>query len=184
MPFDAGGVVVEPVVGEVRGYRWWRLTGSWLTSPWRGDIRWGRNDNVASCLGRRWLLRWKPHGVPHERGIPETDCSCGFYAMLQAPVEGVDGPGCWPLNPSLSGGPIALVFGVVRGCGRVVLGQYGWRAERAQVDALYVPVARTPTDGLVAVAQFYGAPIYRDLDAMCEERGPDDWTMDLAASAA
>lgn len=184
MPFDAGGIVAEPVVGEVRGYRWWRLTGSWLTSPWRGDIRWGRHDNVASCLGRRWLLRWKPHGVPHDRGIPETDCSCGFYAMLRAPVEGVDGPGCWPLNPSLSGGPIALVFGVVRGCGRVVLGQYGWRAERAQVDALYVPVSRTPTDGLVAVSQSYGAPIYRDLDAMCEERGPDDWTMDLATSAA
>jgi hypothetical protein len=184
MPFDAGGVVVEPVVGEVRGYRWWRSTGGSLTSPWRGDVRWGRDDNLASCLGRRWLLRWKPHGVPHDRGIPETDCSCGFYAMDQAPVVGLDGPGCWPLNPSLSGGPISLVFGVVRGSGRVILGQQGWRAERARVDALYVPVPRTPADGLVAASEWYEAPIYRDLGAMCDERGPDAWTMDLAASAA
>jgi hypothetical protein len=104
--------------------------------------------------------------------------------MLQAPVEGVDGPGCWPLNPTLSGGPIALVFGVVRGSGRVVLGQYGWRAARAQVDALYVPPTRTPGDLLIAAAESYRAPIYRDLDALSEERGPDAWTMDLAASAA
>jgi hypothetical protein len=104
--------------------------------------------------------------------------------MLQAPAEGVDGPGCWPLNPSLSGGPIALVFGVVRGSGRVVLGQYGWRAERARVDALFVPPSRTPFDLLRTAAESYGAPIYRDLGALCEERGPDAWTMDLARSAA
>jgi hypothetical protein len=184
MPFDAGGVVAEPVVGAVRGFRWWRLTGSWLTSPWRGDVRWGRNDNVATCLGRRWLLRWKPHGVPHDRGVPETECSCGFYAMLRAPGDGVDAPGCWPLNPALSGGPIALVFGVVRGAGRVVVGQYGWRAERACIDALYVPPSRTPADPLTAAAASYGVPIYRDLGSLCSERGPDDWTIDLARSAA
>jgi len=183
MPFD-GGVVAEPVVGAIRGFRWWRLTGTWLTSPWRGDVRWGREENLATCLGRRWLLRWKPHGVPHERGVPETECSCGFYAMLHAPVEGADGPGCWPLNPSLSGGPIALVFGVAAGSGRVVLGQFGWRAERARIDALYVPSSRTPIEMLAAAAESYEVPIYRDLDDLCEERGPDEWTMDLARSAA
>ena len=183
MRFDAGSVA-EPIVGAVRGFRWWRLTGTWLTSPWRGDVRWTREDNVASCLGRRWLLRWKQHGVPHDRGVPEPECSCGFYAMLQAPAEGVESPGCWPLNPSLSAGPIALVFGVVKGSGRVILGEYGWRSEHAKVDALYVPPARTPSDLLLDVAETYGADIYRDLPAMCEERGPDSLTMDLARLSA
>jgi hypothetical protein len=103
--------------------------------------------------------------------------------MLQAPADGVDSPGCWPLNPSLSGGPIALVFGVVRGTGRIILGQYGWRAEHARVDSLYVPRTRTLSDPLASAAESYGAPIYRDLVALCGERGPDPLTMDLAASA-
>jgi hypothetical protein len=181
MPFDAGGA--EPLVGAVRGFRWWRLTGSWLSSPWRGDVHWTREDNVASCLGRRWLLHWKQHGVPHDRGVPASECSCGFYGMLQSPADGVDSPGSWPLNPSLSGGPITLVFGVVRGTGRIILGQYGWRAEHARVDALYVPQARALSDPLARIAQAYGAPIYRDLVALCGERGPDPFTMDLAESA-
>jgi len=179
MPFDPE-TVTEPIVGAVRGFRWWRLTGNQLTSPWRGDIRWAREANVASCLGRRWLLRWKQHGVPHERGVPEPECSCGFYAMLQAPADGVDSPGCWPLNPSLSGGPIALVFGVVKGSGRVILSEFGWRAEHATVDALYVPPSRTPSDPLRSVADGYGASIYRDLPTLTYERGPDALTRELA----
>ena len=172
------------VVGAIRGFRWWRLSGSWLISPWRGDVRWTREDNLASCLGRRLLLRWKQHGLPHERGIPEADCSCGFYAMLQAPIDGWNVPGSWPLNPSLSGGPISLVFGVCQGFGRVILGEYGWRAQHARVDALYVPASRTPTDLVRGASEAYDAPIYRDLDSLRAERGPDDWTMDLARGAA
>jgi hypothetical protein len=103
--------------------------------------------------------------------------------MLQAPADGVASPGCWPLNPSLSGGPIALVFGVVRGTGRIILGQYGWRAEHARVDAIYVPQTRTLSDPLARTAEAYGAPIYRDLMGLCSERGPDPMTMDLAESA-
>jgi hypothetical protein len=184
MRSDAGGVEAEPIVGAVRGFRWWRLADERLTSPWRGDVRWTPEANIAACLGRRWLLRWKEHGVPHARGIPETECSCGFYAMLDAPRKGVDAPGSWPLNPSLSGGPISLVFGTVRGSGRVVLARYGWRAERAQVDALYVPPSRTPPGPLLDVSDIYEAPIYRDLLALSAERGPDRWTMDLAQNAA
>jgi hypothetical protein len=37
---------------------------------------------------------------------------------------------------------------------------------------------------LVAASEWYEAPIYRDLGGMCDERGPDAWTMDLATSAA
>jgi hypothetical protein len=170
----------EPLVGAIRGFRWWRLSGSWLTSPWRGEFRWARDGNAASCLGRRLLLRWRPHGVPHGRGIPESACSCGFYAMLQAPIDGVEAPVTWPLNPSLSGGPISLVFGAVRGTGRVILGEYGWRAERARVDALYLPPWRHPSEPFQTVADAYDVPIYQDLRTLSEERGPDAWTRDLA----
>jgi hypothetical protein len=180
MPSNGGVGGAEPIVGAVRGFRWWRINGSWLISPWRGDVRWARDDNVASCLGRRWFLRWKEHGGHHERGVPDPECSCGFYAMLRTPSDGIDPPGCWPLNPSLSGGPVSLVFGAVRGSGRVILGEYGWRAEHAQVDALYVPLSRTTSGAIEIVAESYRAPIYRDLPTLCDERGPDTLTMDLA----
>ncbi len=75
------------------------------------------------------------------------------------------------------------MFGVVRGSGRVILGQYGWRAEHARVDALYVPQTRALSGPLASTAAAYGAPIYRDLIALCGERGPDAFTMDLAESA-
>jgi hypothetical protein len=182
MRIDPGSA--EPLVGAIRGFRWWRVSGRWLTSPWRGDVRWARDDNAAACLGRRWLLRWSAHSVPHERGIPESACSCGFYAMLQAPIDGVETPVTWPLNPSLSGGPISLVFGAVQGTGRVILGEYGWRAERARVDALYLPHWRRSSEPLETVADAYGVPIYQDLRSLSEERGPDAWTRDLARLAS
>jgi hypothetical protein len=75
------------------------------------------------------------------------------------------------------------VFGVVRGSGRIILGQYGWRAEHARVDSLYVPQTRALPDPLASTADAYGAPIYRDLIALCGERGPDPLTMELAKSA-
>jgi len=170
----------EPLIGAIGGFRWWRVSGRWLTSPWRGDVRWERDGNAASCLGRRWLLRWRPHGVLHARGIPESGCSCGFYAMLQAPTDAVEMQSAWPLNPSLSGGPISLVFGAVRGTGRVVLGEYGWRAERARVDALYLPPSRGASERFETVAETYGVPIYRDLGELAREHGPDAWTRELA----
>jgi hypothetical protein len=175
---------VEPIVGPIRGFRWWRVTGSSLASPWRGDLRWAPDDNKASCLGRRWLHRWKQSDVPHERGVPESGCSCGFYGLLDPPDRRWDGPSSWPLSVSLSGGPISLVFGVIAGSGRVLLAQHGWRAERARVDALFVPRSRTPSNQLLEVVEAYGTPLYRDLDELYEERGPDPLTVDLAGLPA
>jgi hypothetical protein len=178
MPVGPWGV--EPVIGSIRGFRWWRLSGTWLASPWRGDVRWSPDGTFATCLGRRWLLRCSSDLATHERGVPARDCSCGFYAMLQAPTNGVDVPGSWPLNPSLSGGPMSLVFGTVRGSGRVLLGEHGWRAERADVDALYIPPSRIPSDPLETAAATYKVRVYDDLGELCEERGPEAWVMDLA----
>lgn len=167
---------VVPIVGSVRGFRWWRLSGSAdLLSPWRGPVRWGPEENEASCLARRGVFGWKTARAPHPRGCPATACECGFYALHALPCrnEGTD-RAVWEIDSATSGGHHGLVLGIVAGYGRVLIGTEGWRARFGRILALYAgPTVTGHTRELGAAAATYRVPLYRDLDAIVSEWGPD-----------
>jgi hypothetical protein len=166
-----------PLVGSVRGFRWWRLgSGLDLLSPWRGPVRWSPGENEATCLGRRGMLGWKTSKAPHPMGSPSAGCECGFYALHSLP-ELNEGPGrsIWEIDADSSGGRHGLVLGVVEGYGRVLIGTAGWRSRFGRVLALF---SASELDGhhrapLADVAARYHVPLYRSLPAMASEWGPD-----------
>jgi hypothetical protein len=169
--------VTAPLVGSVRGYRWWRVGATIdLLSPWRGPVRWQPGENEAACLGRRVMFGWRSAKRPHPRGCPEVGCECGFYGLHSVPeLNDTPGRSIWELDAVSSGGRHGLVLGVVEGYGRVLIGTEGFRAHFGRILALYaaaeVPDAhRVPLDD---VAARYGIPRYRDLEAMAGEWGPD-----------
>jgi hypothetical protein len=170
-----------PIVGSVRGFRWWRLSGSAkLLSPWRGPVCWRAGQNEASCLARRGMIGWRMSRTPHPQGCPATRCECGFYALHSLPeLNGGFDRAIWEIDTATSGGRHGLVLGIVAGYGRVLFGTQGWRARFAQILALYAgPTVTDHTREMGAAAAEYGVPLYRDLDAIVSEWGPDRTLVD------
>jgi len=167
---------VVPIVGSVRGFRWWRLSGAAeLLSPWRGPVRWDPGENEASCLARRGMFGWKTSRAPHPRGCPSTRCECGFYALHSIPQlnEGLD-RAIWEIDTASSGGRHGLVLGIAAGYGRVLIGTEGWRARFGRILALFAgPLVTNHTRELGIAAAAYQVPLYRDLDSFVQEWGPD-----------
>jgi hypothetical protein len=159
----------DSFVGEIRGYRWWRVSPrGWLRSAWHCKGRWVVGDNVARCLRPD---RGRSH---HAEGSPNLDCSCGFYALHDIPRASPEElcPG-WKIAATSSGTSYGLVFGVVAAHGHILIGTTGWRAEIARIAALYMGPEGRKTARLNAAARRYQVPVYRDLDALEAEWGPE-----------
>jgi hypothetical protein len=168
----------EPIVGSLRGFRWWRLSGDGgLLSPWRGPVRWGPGENEASCLARRGTFGfgWKMSRAPHPRGCPATRCECGFYALHALPSMNDElDRAIWEIDSATSGGRHGLVLGVAAGYGRTLVGTQGWRARFGRIVALYAgPFVVGQRRDVEDTAASYGVPLYRNLEAMVSEWGPD-----------
>jgi hypothetical protein len=166
----------EPIVGSVRGFRWWRLSADTeLLSPWRGPVRWKHGENEASCLARQGMFGWRMSRAPHPRGCPATACECGFYALHALPSPNGDlDRAIWEIDTATSGGRHGLVLGIVAGYGRVLIGTAGWRSQFARILALFAgPTVTDHTRQLGAAAATYEVPLYRDLDVLVSEWGPD-----------
>lgn len=168
---------VLPLIGSVRGFRWWLVgAGVDLLSPWRGPFRWDPGENEATCLGRRGVFGWKMSKVPHPQGSPSTQCECGFYGLHSLPeLNEEPGRSIWEIDADTSGGRHGLVLGVVEGYGRVLIGTAGWRARFGRILALYSAseAGAVPQHPLADVAARYEVPLYRNLEALATEWGPD-----------
>jgi hypothetical protein len=166
-----------PVVGSVRGYRWWRLGATTdLYSPWRGPIRWDPGENEAQCLGRRGMFGWKGAKAPHPRGSPEVRCECGFYGLHSIPeLNESPGRSIWEIDADSSGGRHGLVLGVIEGYGRVLIGTAGWRARFGRILALYsgAEFLDRHRPSVVETASRYDVPLYQSLRGLTSEWGPD-----------
>lgn len=156
---------------DLRGYRWWRVgLGGWLRSPWQGRMRWRPGFNEASCRAHRTMVDRAARRLGHPEPIPADVCRCGFYAMHDLPDEGR-----WPglpfeLRLESSGCRHSLIFGVARAAGGVLLGRNGWRAQRAEVVALFA--GQDPVVNIGRLSERYGVPVYRTIDALATEWGP------------
>jgi hypothetical protein len=85
----------------------------------------------------------------------------------------------WQIDTATSGGRHGLVLGVVAGYGRVLIGTEGWRARFGRVLALFAgPTVTNHTREMGVAAAAYGVPLYRDLDAIVSEWGPDRTVVD------
>lgn len=126
-PYGGAGNIVVP--GFLRGYRCWRLDASELElyplhvnlGPWR------------ECKLRAYCSSDPNHPAP------QASCSCGIYATYESEGYSYQLPNFW----SYYVGPGAhIVHGSIKAAGRIILGDSGFRAERAEVEALWGPGAR------------------------------------------
>lgn len=76
-----------------------------------------------------------------------------------------------------------LVFGIAVASGRVILAERGWRAEFAEVVALY-SAAHTRHRSLTLAGGRYGVPVVDDLDALVGEWAPDATAFELMRRSA
>lgn len=141
------------VVGTLRGYRTWRVgrtsDGSLpLTAVTRREMTWNP-VTTATCAA-------PPEETFGPHPAPASGCSCGLYGWYRP-----DDTAILPGN----------VFGVVEASGRVLLGDRGFRAERARVRAVVTRRRRVAAACRAAGIEVY--PRKRDLIAAWP---PDDMT--------
>jgi hypothetical protein len=145
------GRVSDLVVGDLRGYRRWKVFDSGYLASTFMFHAYASGTEVASCI-------LAPEGVDHP--APVVDCTCGLYAYYRATT--VAPPWRHPIVPPVVGQP----FGVVTVAGRVILGTRGMRAERMTIHALVTKDA--------ALGERYGVPIYRSRKALLYDYPPQD----------
>lgn len=114
------------IPAEIRGYRMWtyhRSSGPLLRAVAMG-YEWLRGVNRATCA------------YDHEHKPPVKDCrrtghGCGFYGWHTGFPDGFEDPVKYP------------VLGVIRVSGRIILGTKGFRAEKAEIEALAPAIPRS-----------------------------------------
>lgn len=134
------------VVGEVRGYRAWRLSSSGQLGSLAGDHLWLSATDEATCL------MWQTEHLRMDHPAPFTGCTCGLYAYYRPTTV-----------PPVKG----QVFGVVSVAGRVILATRGMKAERMTIRAL---VTDCP-----ALGEQYGVPIYPSRKALLSDFPPQGY---------
>jgi hypothetical protein len=166
---SGGGLVVTPgrsftpgvdgfsdelpvVAGSVTGYRWWTIPAPDLDgSPAHADDEWdpGREARLRGA----WA-DWQPevnHAVclanpngppPHDPGLlPALSCGCGYWAYWGAQRHELGRQGCLP------------VFGVIKAWGRTRVGPHGFRAAKARILAVHLPLTIGNLEHMAAEAE-------------------------------
>ncbi|MGZ4665461.1 MAG: hypothetical protein ACXV5Q_10555 [Frankiaceae bacterium] len=111
----AAGFSGEPalVPGELRGFRLFRVRDGKLF-PLAVDrmVAWSPDTERAACV------RSTTHAAP------DRDCQCGIYGWY---------------HPSDAGGVLGAVPAVIAASGRTILGDSGFRAAAARIEAVALP---------------------------------------------
>lgn len=133
---DYSSTETTMVPGALRGYRTWRLSGQGLVAVAK-NYNWFAGVNVASC-----------HRHPNN-AAPCQDCSCGLYAK-HGPAQVVAEFGT------------DNTIGTIKAYGKVVLGTAGFRAEKAEIESIYLP-PRLATYAASFLADLYNVPVFTSL---------------------
>jgi hypothetical protein len=151
-------------LGRVAGARNWRVA----TTLWArmGGLLWAHAILEPWPTGKEYEATCVATPDEEDHVPPAAGCSCGVWAffhpsLLAASSYGLEDP--------------RHVSGVVGAAGEVELGEIGWRAQRATVQAIFadgVPDEMLPVSRQ-EIAQAYDIPIIgRDeYEAFCESRG-------------
>lgn len=152
------------VPGELRGYRMWNRHGRQLAATNLPHGSWDVQQ-TAECRRLLALYSWseKQDHVPHR--APNDKCSCGIYGWYR------------PTTTRLHQGD---VFGVIAVSGRVLLGDYGFRAEHARILAVVPEPTDTSDASLLELASFarhwiaQGVQVFGTREELLEAFPPDD----------
>lgn len=170
--YCGGGDAGRPLVaGTLRGFRTWRPARRWtrvpegalpLTAVTRRHIIW--TPTLRACCSPPWIApRHREPMLPSDHKAPFVGCRCGIYAWYQPDDTGILHAG---------------VFGAVEASGVILLGDRGFRAERARVVAIVTRSRRVGT----ACAEA-GIAVYRHRRDLLRDHPPHDVGSLLADSA-
>jgi hypothetical protein len=174
------------VVGEVIGFRQWRVGSELELRSGNAAHAWTPGANTARCEPSALAMPVRPHSV-----VPAKDCHCGLYA-LHSPSSFWYGPRAERSLFSLAVGEGLYVAGVVAAWGRLEVHHSGFRAEHAQLVAIAVPdsrrdallakaiardyrVPQVPQDQLEQVASEFGTLVSAELRPEKPPQGEDYW---------
>ncbi len=135
---------VPDAIGPIIGWRAWRVERianvAILQSVVYDEVPWPP---------RRYLVATCPGEDESDHVVPEENCTCGIYAARDRPTL-ID------MRYGDYGPADIKVIGEVGLSGKVIVGQYGYRASKARPLRLYVPRMLWR---LVADLEHYGVPI-------------------------
>lgn len=144
-------------MGGMRGLRVWRLYGtSRLHALWRYSYIWQPGENVAECdrdvrisIGyqddkQQRRYNYRITNVTYEpnyehAGVVDENCQCGFYAFTSNESRGSAESIVRMANLGYYLTPQRFVFGVINGWGKTLVGESGFRSEKAEIVALWTP---------------------------------------------
>jgi hypothetical protein len=141
----------EPLVGEIRALRTFRVDDEGTLLPLYSNGAWYDGVNTATCS--------PPTGDHHRRGshqVPASDCECGFYGY--GTVEAAE-----------QNRHARYVRAVVSCWGGVIAGTQGVRAEHARIDAIWLHPEAPRWLRLRVGVRYPSARIYAAADAMVAE---------------
>lgn len=160
---------VDFAVGEVRGFREWRVDTRGVLFPLSHSGDWlpGENSAVCKCYPGREVL-------PEREGEDWKERSERVKAWKESPhfKEGTHGfYAYWDGETGSYAGGKPVVSGVIDGYGEVLIGTKGFRAMKARIVALAVE----PHDGMWELSPFVvqrieanypGVPLFQSSLAM------------------
>lgn len=95
---------------------------------------WGLGKNIARCVS-----------LHHTSGIPNKACHCGFYALNR--------------TYALPYATTTSIRGTVALSGKVLVGEFGYRAEKAEIHSLKVNLFTIWKPSVRKAAKYYGVPL-------------------------
>lgn len=155
----------DMAVGEIYGYRWWRMNvpasfAGFIDAPKRephisaltgaNNHGWGagRQEAVCSVYGL-YPYGYNPEYAvdpvlarPHEPPEIKVSCGCGFWAYFDKNLDlNEHFPKMADHKPGLlMNSHVGIpVFGVIKGTGRVITGTKGFRTQYAEIVGLCLP---------------------------------------------
>ncbi len=167
------------VPGVIHGLRRWQLylEGSrWRLGSLNQPIIWAPGEAMeAACIHHDFM-----EDDPENHDPPGAGCRCGIYAFhpfgdaAEAFEEDVDAP-----EPGYARAVGWTICGVLSAWGRIEVHQEGFRAQRARLEALFLPsnwAGSAYHEAIEAVARLYGVPAVEheseSLIETCRRRWP------------
>jgi hypothetical protein len=146
-------VTVPDAIEPITAYRSWIATSEGHLLPLRGATpkdTWRVDGADAQCLA------FDPgHVLPPHRS-PDVRCTCGLYALKERAF--------WARFPYTST-DLLIVAGVIRLSGRVIEGDYGYRAAHAEVAGVFFHPYDVQLQAIaVNAAKRYGVPLLPPFD--------------------